>query len=99
MQNRFVLLRFDQRQLNIRSLSTIIICRFHLDLQRQNAHPNSNATWSLPTLSIGSFHAASRRMHEAVMAEFGDPPATVENEISLDEFPSRTEGTSTTTGA
>jgi hypothetical protein len=99
MQNRFVLVRLNKQTLNVRSLSAIIICRFHLDLQRQNAHPNSNANWSLPTLSIGSFHAASRRMHEAVMAEFGDPPATVENEISLNEFLSQTEGTSTTRGA
>jgi hypothetical protein len=91
MQNRFVLLRLDKQQLNIRSLSSIIICRFHLDLQRQNAHPNSNANWSLPTLSIGSFHEASRRMHEAVMADFSDPPVAMENEISLDEFPSQRE--------
>jgi hypothetical protein len=97
MQNRFVLVRLNKRQLNMCSLSAIIICRLHLDLQRQNAHPNAN--WSLPTLSIGSFHAASRRMHEAVMAEFGDPPVAMENEISLDEFPAQTEGTSTTTEA
>ena len=36
-----------------------------------NAHPNTNASQALPTISIGSFRAASQRMHDAVMAEFG----------------------------
>ena len=36
-----------------------------------NAHPNSNTSQDLPTSSIGSFRAASQRMHNAVMAEFG----------------------------
>ena len=53
------------------SLSTIIICRFHLNLQRKNAHPNSNASQDLPTISIGSFRAASQKMHNVIMAEFG----------------------------
>jgi hypothetical protein len=30
-------------------------------------------------------------MHEAVMAEFGDPPVAMDDEISLDEFPSQIE--------
>ena len=36
-----------------------------------NAHSNSNASRDLPTISIGSFRAASQRIHDAVMAEFG----------------------------
>ena len=53
-------------------MSTILICRFHLDLQRRNDHPNTKTTWSLPPVSIGSFHVATRKMHDAVMAEFGN---------------------------
>ena len=60
------------RQLKIRSLSVILICRFHLDLQERNAHPNANTAGGLPTISIGSFRVASQRMHDAVIAEFGD---------------------------
>ena len=36
-----------------------------------NAYPNSNTSQGLSTISIGSFQAASQRMHDAVMAEFG----------------------------
>jgi hypothetical protein len=57
---------------NMRNLSTIIICRFHLDLQRQHAHPSTKTSWGLPTMSIGSFRMATQRVHDAVMAEFGD---------------------------
>ena len=32
---------------------------------------NSNASRDLSTISIGSFRAASQRMHDAIMAEFG----------------------------
>ena len=53
------------------SLSSIIICRFHLDLQKRNAHPDTNTSQGLPTISIGGFLVASQRMHDAVMAEFG----------------------------
>ena len=59
-----------RRLLNTCSISTIIICRFHLNLQR-NAHPDSNTSQGLPTISLGSFRAASQRIHDAVMAEFG----------------------------
>ncbi|KAF8574289.1 hypothetical protein K439DRAFT_1624441 [Ramaria rubella] len=51
-------------------LSTIIICRFHLDLKQRNDHPNgSNTSHSLP---LGSFHAVTERIHRAVVDEFGD---------------------------
>ena len=36
-----------------------------------NAYPNSNTSQGLPTISIGTFQAASQRMHNAIMAEFG----------------------------
>jgi hypothetical protein len=41
-------------------------------LQRRNAHPNNNTSWTLLAISIDSFHAAPQRMHDAVMAEFSD---------------------------
>ncbi|KAF8575118.1 hypothetical protein K439DRAFT_1545665 [Ramaria rubella] len=51
-------------------LSTIIICRFHLDLQQRNDYPNgSNTSHSLP---LNSFHAVTERIHRAVVDEFGD---------------------------
>jgi hypothetical protein len=75
MQDRQVRIRQCRRRLNLCSLSSIIICRFHLDLQRRNAHPNTNTSPDLPTISIGSFHAATQRIHDAVMAEFGDSNA------------------------
>ncbi|KAF8573868.1 hypothetical protein K439DRAFT_1624751 [Ramaria rubella] len=51
-------------------LSIIIICRFHLDLQQRNDHPNGSTTsHSLP---LGSFHAVTERIHRAVVDEFGD---------------------------
>jgi hypothetical protein len=53
-------------------LSAIIGCRFHLDLHRRNAHPNTNTSQDIPTLSLGSFHAATQSLHDAVMAEFGN---------------------------
>lgn len=53
-----------------RSLSVILICRFHIILQMRNAHPNTS--WSLPPVSVGSFPVATQRIHNAVVAEFGD---------------------------
>ncbi|KAF8574557.1 hypothetical protein K439DRAFT_1624236 [Ramaria rubella] len=51
-------------------LSVIIICRFHLDLQQINDHPNGSTTsHSLP---LGSFHAVKERIHRAIVDEFGD---------------------------
>jgi hypothetical protein len=54
---------------HLRSLSAIIICHFHLDLQvhRRNEHPNTNTSKSL-----SSFHAATQWIHDTVMTEFGD---------------------------
>ncbi|KAF8579741.1 hypothetical protein K439DRAFT_1620291 [Ramaria rubella] len=52
------------------SLSLIIICHFHLDLQQRNDHPNgTNTSQSLP---LGSFHAVTERIDRAVVDEFGD---------------------------
>ena len=75
--------RTGRRLLNICSLSAIIICRFHLDLQR-NTLPNPNTSQGLPTISLGSFRAASQRVHDEVMAEFGCSLA-VEAEAAEDE--------------
>ncbi|KAF8579549.1 hypothetical protein K439DRAFT_1620441 [Ramaria rubella] len=53
------------------SLSVILICHSHLDLQQRNDHPNgSNTSHSLP---LGSFHSSVTEMiHRAVVEEFGD---------------------------
>ncbi|KAF8585206.1 hypothetical protein K439DRAFT_1616151 [Ramaria rubella] len=52
------------------SLSVILICHFHLDLQQRNEHPNgSNISHSFP---LSSFHAVTERIHRAVVDEFGD---------------------------
>ena len=60
-------------KLNEHSLSVILICRFHLDLQRTHAHPNSSDSRTIPSISLGSFRAAVRSIHDAVLEEFGDP--------------------------
>jgi hypothetical protein len=53
-----------------------MICQFHLDLQRRNARPNlTDSSLGLPTVSLGSFHVATRRVHDAVMDEFSDSHA------------------------
>ena len=59
--------------LNEHSLSVILICRFHLDLQRAHAHLNSSNSGSAPSTSLGSFRAAVQSIHDAILAEFGDP--------------------------
>ena len=56
------------------SLSILILCRIHLDLLEKYAHPNGS-THSSPQ-PVGSFHAATRRIHNAVMDEFGDRSVT-----------------------
>ena len=73
-----------QTSLNICSLSTIIICRFHLDLQEKNAHPNNSR--DLSTIAIGSFRAANQQIHDAVMEEFGGSlgDESVEGEAAMD---------------
>ena len=50
-----------------------------------NAHPNSNISQDLPTISLGSFQAASQRMHNAVMAEFGGSLVDGNAEASTEE--------------
>ena len=52
------------------SLSTIIICRFHLTLQERNQHPNGSLTQ--PSAHLSSFRAAVKTVHNAVLDEFGD---------------------------
>ena len=56
------------------SLSVIIICRIHLDLLEKNPHVNGS-TYSSP-FPIGSFHAATRRIHNVIIDEFGDRNVT-----------------------
>ncbi|KAF8584605.1 hypothetical protein K439DRAFT_1616590 [Ramaria rubella] len=51
-------------------LSVILICRFHLDLQQRNHHPNGSTTSHSHPLR--SFHAVTGRIHKAVVDEFGD---------------------------
>ena len=65
-----------------------------------NTHPNTNASQGLPTISIRTFRAASHRVHDAVMAEFGGSLAddSVEakaagDEIELEESQSRPQST------
>ena len=55
-------------------LSTIILCRIHLDLLEKYAHPNGS-THSSPQ-PARSFHAVTRRIHNAVVDEFGDRSVT-----------------------
>ena len=59
--------------LNEQSLSVILICRFHIDLQRAHVHPNASNSRSVSSISLGSFRVAIQSIHDAVMAEFGDP--------------------------
>jgi hypothetical protein len=53
-------------------LSTLLICRFLLDIRHLNAHPNGIST-THNSLPITSFHAAARHAGDAVVEEFGDP--------------------------
>ena len=50
-----------------------------------NTHPNSNTSQGLPTISLGSFRAASQRMHNAVMGEFGGSLVDGNAEASTEE--------------
>ena len=56
------------------SLSVILICGFHLELQMRFAgrSPRITSDCNLTTLPIAGFHATTQRMHNAVVAEFGD---------------------------
>jgi hypothetical protein len=53
------------------SLSVIIICRCHLALQERVAHPNG--TTHSDHHPVTSFRAATRKIHNSLMEEFGDP--------------------------
>ena len=54
---------------NTHSLSAIIVCRFQLALKERNENNNViSAHLSLKS----SFHAATQRMHNSVVDEFGD---------------------------
>jgi hypothetical protein len=53
------------------SLSVIIVCRCHLALQQRVAHPNG--TTHSAHHPITSFRAATRKIHNSLMEEFGDP--------------------------
>ena len=55
------------------SLSIILICRFHLDLQMIHAHPNYSDSGGIPSISLESFRAATQSLHDTVLAVFGDP--------------------------
>ena len=75
-----------------------MMCRIHLDLLQKYAHPNGSTHSSPPP--VRSFHAATRRIHNAVMNEFNDRSVTETldtgisspDEIELEErHPSDTE--------
>ncbi|KAF8524684.1 hypothetical protein BU17DRAFT_63229 [Hysterangium stoloniferum] len=50
-------------------LSVIILCRFQLDLRERHVRRDD---CTLDQVTLGTFKAATRRVHEAVMDEFGD---------------------------
>jgi hypothetical protein len=52
------------------SLSVIVICRCHLALQERVAHPNGTHSEHHPVMS---FRAATQKIHNSLMDEFGDP--------------------------
>lgn len=58
--------------LNARSFAVIIIFRFHLYLQKMNAHHNANNTWRLSTLATEGSYARPYNLQEAVVGEFED---------------------------
>jgi hypothetical protein len=53
------------------SLSAIIVCRCHLALQERVTHPNG--TTPSEHHPVTSFRAATRKIHDSLMDEFGDP--------------------------
>jgi hypothetical protein len=53
-------------------LSTIIICRFLLEIRSLNAHPKGTSI-THNSLPINNFQAAVRHAGDAVVEEFGDP--------------------------
>ena len=85
IENRWDRVRPCRRRLNICSLSAIIICHFHLDLQR-NAHPNANTSQRLPTISLGSFRAETAADDMIVTPDPDMSPETTGDEVELDEI-------------
>ena len=61
-----------------------------------NTHPNTNSSQALPTISVGSFWAASQSMHDAVMAEFGG--SLVDERVEAETAGNATNMSSGTTG-
>jgi hypothetical protein len=53
------------------SLSVIIVCRCHLALQKRLPHPNG--TTHSEHHPVMSFRAATQKIHNSLMDEFGDP--------------------------
>ncbi|KAF8524677.1 hypothetical protein BU17DRAFT_63225 [Hysterangium stoloniferum] len=54
---------------NALSLSATILCRFQLDLRERHVRRDD---CTLDQVTLGTFKAATRRVHEAVVDEFGD---------------------------
>ncbi|KAF8523927.1 hypothetical protein BU17DRAFT_63570 [Hysterangium stoloniferum] len=50
-------------------LSAIILCRFQLDLRERHVRRDD---CTMDQVTLGTFKAATRRVHEAVVDEFGD---------------------------
>ena len=77
------------------SLSAIVICRFHLELQMRHAGWRSRTTsdCNLTTLPIADFHSTTQRMHNAVVAEFGDGNSDHDEILEEEEPPDTPAGT------
>ena len=56
---------------NTNSLSTAIVCRFHLAFQERNQQRPQRSV-SSHSFTITTFHDAVERLHSAVVEEFGD---------------------------
>lgn len=52
------------------------MCRCHFDLLEKNQHGNGTA--QSPAHSIGTFRAATQRIHNAIVDEFGDRSISTE---------------------
>ncbi|KIJ34148.1 hypothetical protein M422DRAFT_52135 [Sphaerobolus stellatus SS14] len=63
------------------AISTILICRFTLQLLEANAHPNGTTSEGQET-NIGSFHAAIRAFDDTIMADFADNGQLLLTEIN-----------------
>ena len=74
---------------NEHSLSIIILFRFYLDLLKWNVHGNTSPSSGLPTLSVESFHVATRGIQDATETGSGfdnpDPENRSESAASTGE--------------